>query len=147
MSRATPIYLPPPEPTGGTSLAEAINRRRSVRDYTTQPVSQPQLSQILWAAQGMTGPSGGYRAVPSAGATYPLEVFIVCGDSGIEDMDDGIYRYDSHRHSLEQHQTGEFRRALARAALARGRWVQGHYGQRQPPEARRIDVYVNLCIR
>lgn len=114
---STPFSLPSPERQGVMSLAEAIARRRSVRDFTAEPISQAQLSQILWAAQGITGASRKSRSVPSAGATYPLEIFIACGNNGIEGVDDGIYRYDIADHSLTRHYDKDVRLELARAAL------------------------------
>jgi len=111
------IHLPPPNQEGGMSLAEAISKRRSIRYFASQPISQPQLSQILWAAQGTADSPWGHRTVPSAGATYPLEVFIVCGGNGIEGIGDGIYHYSIDGHSLTQHHQGDVRLELARAAL------------------------------
>jgi SagB-type dehydrogenase family enzyme len=99
------------------SLEEAITRRRSVRDFTRQPISQSQLSQILRAAQGITDSPWKYRGIPSAGATYPLEVFVVCGSNGIEGIADGIYHYNIDSHSLALHHEGDIRLELARAAL------------------------------
>jgi len=99
------------------SLAEAITKRRSVRDFTPEPISQSQLSQILWAAQGITESPWRSRAVPSAGATYPLEIFVVGGDNTIEGIDDGIYHYNIDSHSLTRHHQGDVRLELARAAL------------------------------
>jgi len=117
MSQSTPIYLPSPSQTGSMSLEEAITRRRSIRDFTPEPVSQLQLSQILWAAQGITDTPWKSRTVPSAGATYPLEIFVVGGRNGIEKIDDGIYHYEIDNHSLTLHHSGDVRLALARAAL------------------------------
>ena len=111
------IYLPSPSQKGTISLEEAIVRRRSIRGFTPQPISQSQLSQILWAAQGITDSQGKYRAAPSAGATYPLEIFVVCGTSGVEEIDAGIYHYNIDSHSLTLHYKGDVRLALARAAL------------------------------
>ncbi len=99
------------------SLEEAIAKRRSARDFTPRPISQSQLSQILWAAQGITDSPWKYRSVPSAGATYPLEVFVVCGDNGIEGIGGGIYHYNIDSHSLSPHITGDLRFQLAGAAL------------------------------
>ena len=113
----TKIHLPSPSQKGSISLEEAITRRRSIRDFTPEPISQSQLSQILWAAQGITDTSLKSRAVPSAGATYPLEIFIVCGRNGIEEISDGIYHYGIAHHSLTLHHEGDVRLALARAAL------------------------------
>lgn len=99
------------------SLEEAIAQRRSVRDFALQPISQSQLSQILWAAQGITDNLLKHRTIPSAGATYPLEVFVVCGQNGIEQISEGIYRYNIDNHSLTLHHEGDARLELARAAL------------------------------
>ena len=112
-----PIHLPSPSQKGGMPLAEAIARRRSIRGFDPQPISQLQLSQILWAAQGITDTRGEYRAVPSAGATFPLEIFVVCGTSGVEGIDAGIYHYNMDSHSLTLHYDGDVRLALAGAAL------------------------------
>ncbi len=117
MTTSQPIYLPPPSQKGSVSLEEAIAKRRSVRDFTPEPISQSQLSQILWATQGISNTRGRYRTVPSAGATYPLEVFVVCGRNCIEDIGDGIYHYDLAHHSLTLHHKGDVRLELARAAL------------------------------
>jgi SagB-type dehydrogenase family enzyme len=111
------IHLPPPSQKGSVSLEEAIAQRRSVRDFTPDSILQSQLSQILWAAQGISNTWGKYRTVPSAGATYPLEIFVVCGGNGIEAIDDGIYHYNIDSHSLTRHYAGDVRPELARAAL------------------------------
>lgn len=111
--------LPPPKLKGKISVEEAISRRRSVRRYKSAPLTIEQLSQILWAAQGITG-RGGYRAVPSAGATYPLEVFTFVGEGTIEDLKAGIYHYNVDSHSLSLHKQGDFRADLAHAALDEG---------------------------
>lgn len=113
----TQVHLPSPNQKDGMSLVEAIARRRSVRNFAPNPISQSQLSQILWAAQGITDASWRLRSAPSAGATYPLEIFVVCGKNGIEDIDEGIYRYDIGNHSLLRHYKGDVRLELARAAL------------------------------
>ena len=117
MNQPTAIYLPPPSQKGSMTLEEAVARRRSIRDFTSESISQLQLSQILWSAQGITDISWKSRAVPSAGATYPLEIFIVCGRNCVEDIDDGIYHYDVAHHSLTLHYKGDVRLELARAAL------------------------------
>ncbi len=111
------IHLPSPSQKGIMSLEEAIARRRSIRDFTPKAISQLQLSQILWSAQGSSGTRGRYRTVPSAGATYPLEVFVVCGRNGIEEIGDGIYHYNIAHHSLTLHYKGDIRLELAKAAL------------------------------
>ena len=98
------------------ALETTIDRRKSIRYFASQPLSQSQLSQMLWAAQGTSGTSRS-RTVPSAGATYPLEIFVVCGDNGVERLDGGIYHYDIDNHALILHYAGDVRLELARAAL------------------------------
>ncbi len=90
------------------SLEEAIAARRSQRDYADQPLSDEDVGQLLWAAQGVTG-SDGKRAAPSAGATYPLEVYAVTAD--------GVARYLPGAHALEGHLDADRRDELATAAL------------------------------
>lgn len=111
------IKLPPPSPKVGLSLEAAITRRRSVRHFSSDPISQSQLSQILWAAQGISDSRFKFRTVPSAGACYPLEIFVVCGLNGVEGIAEGIYHYNIASHLLTQHYAGEVRPELARAAL------------------------------
>jgi SagB-type dehydrogenase family enzyme len=112
----TPIKLPSPITHGKLSLEQAISKRRSVRRFQAEPLTLEQLSQLLWSAQGITG-SGGRRAAPSAGATYPLEVFIVIGEHGTEKLAAGLYHYDAGNHCLSLHQTGDLSQKLADTAL------------------------------
>ena len=110
------VKLPPPSLQGKISVEEAISRRRSVRRFRPVPLSLQQLSNLLWAAQGITG-SGGRRAAPSAGATYPLEVFVAVGRNGVESLAAGLYRYQADNHSLVPHLMKDLRQELAEAAL------------------------------
>jgi SagB-type dehydrogenase family enzyme len=119
------VELPSPRPTGSVSLEETISRRRSVRKYRREPIDLLQLSQILWAAQGLTG-ARGVRAAPSAGATYPLEIFVVVGKRGVitsetsqraGELEAGIYHFEVDSHSLNLHKPGDSRQELAGAAL------------------------------
>jgi SagB-type dehydrogenase family enzyme len=111
-----PIKLPSPISRGKMSLEQTILKRRSVRRFKNEPLSLEQLSQLLWSAQGITG-TGGRRAAPSAGATYPLEVFVVVGNNGLRTLAAGIYHYDVDNHSLSLHQSGDFQQKLADTAL------------------------------
>lgn len=113
------IKLPPPSLKGKISVEEAIYKRQSVRRYRKEPLSIDQVSQVLWSAQGTTG-RGGRRAAPSAGATYPLEIFLLTGDGTVEGLEAGIYHYNVDSHSLSLHQPGDFRRELAQASLDQG---------------------------
>ncbi|MFC1965050.1 SagB/ThcOx family dehydrogenase [Chloroflexota bacterium] len=109
----SPIHLPPPSQTGDISLEEAIVRRRSIRRFTASSISQSQLSQILWASQGVTNAASGQRAAPSAGATYPLEIFVICGTDSVEGIGEGIYHYNPENHSLTLKHKGDVRLELA----------------------------------
>jgi len=117
--KQTVIRLPPPQLKGKLSLEEAIAKRRSVRKYSTEPLTLFQLGQILWSAQGVTG-AGKLRAAPSAGATYPLEVFAFVGKETVDELQAGIYHYQVDSHSLSLHRPADSRQGLARAALDQG---------------------------
>jgi len=112
----TLIKLPPPDLKGEKTIEEAITDRRSVRRYKNEALTLSQLSQILWAAQGITT-AGSYRAIPSAGATFPLEVYVLVGEQTVAGLKAGIYRYETHGHSLRPHLDGDLRQELAEAAL------------------------------
>jgi len=95
------IKLPDPETTSIMSVEEAILRRRSIRDYKEEPLALQDVSQLLWAAQGITDPVRKFRAAPSAGATYPLEVYVVVGVNGVIGLKEGLYHYDPFNHRLK----------------------------------------------
>ncbi len=94
-----------------------MRARRSVRSYGARPLTLREVSQLLWAAQGITGADGG-RTVPSAGALYPLEVYMVAGK--VEGLPAGLYRYRPRRHDLARVRTGDLRAALASATYGQG---------------------------
>jgi SagB-type dehydrogenase family enzyme len=108
------IRLPEPRRQSNVSVESALQKRRSVREYRDEPLTLSDLSQLLWAAQGFTGP-GGARTVPSAGALYPLEVYLVAGR--VNDLASGIYRYRPQHHELVRVAEGDKRASLAAAAL------------------------------
>lgn len=114
-SRSGLVKLPPPRTKGRMSVEEAIAKRRSRRTFYDEPLPLSALSQILWAAQGVTEPRLGFRAAPSAGATYPLEVYAVVGR--VEGLEPGVYRYVPEHHALEPRISGDLRRDLARACV------------------------------
>lgn len=88
-STSRSIALPPPAETG-IPLAEVLRRRRSVREYAPDPLTDAEIGQLLWAAQGVTADWGG-RTAPSAGARYPLELYAA--------TEEGVAHYlpDGHR--------------------------------------------------
>jgi len=102
----TIITLPKPNQNGPMSLEKAIATRRSHRDFSPQPLTLEQIGQLAWAAQGQDT-AGRHRTAPSAGATYPLELFVVTSD--------GLFRYLPAKHSLEKLSGQDIRTALTSA--------------------------------
>lgn len=85
------IALPDPKRTGEVSIEATLDQRRSVRSYDSAPLPLQKISQLVWAAQGITEPELALRTAPSAGATFPLESDLLVAAS--EDLEDGVYRY------------------------------------------------------
>ena len=106
MKQAT--KLPEPNTTGTTSLEEALAKRHSRREFTSQDLDLQQISQLLWAAQGITHKAG-FRTAPSAGALFALEVYLVTAQ--------GVSRYLPEGHRLEAHQEGDLRKDVWQTAL------------------------------
>lgn len=113
--KETEITLPPPQKTSETSIEEALLKRRSIRDYKDKPLSLREISQVLWAAQGITSPELGGRTAPSAGALYPLEVYLAVRVA--EEIKPGVYKYLPDGHKLIKVLDGDISDQLARAAL------------------------------
>jgi SagB-type dehydrogenase family enzyme len=128
------IKLPGPKHDSDTSVEEALLKRRSVRAYADRSLKLEKISQLLWAAQGITDQRG-FRTAPSAGALYPLEVYLVSGN--VPGLQAGIYRYRPHTHSLERHATGDRRNELSDAAL----------GQEAVRNAPAVIVFAGECKR
>lgn len=118
--RASTIRLPAPRFEGRVSVERALEKRRSQREFVSAALTLPELSQLLWAAQGVNRPDGG-RTAPSAGALYPLEVYVVAGN--VADLPVGVYRYLPGEHGLVVVAAGDRRRALATAALGQD-WIR-----------------------
>ncbi len=108
-----------PEPDKSSPLASLLLKRRSVRRYADTPLTLRELSQVLWATYGFVDYER--RVVPSAGATYPVEVYVVV--KSVESLEPGVYRYDERRHSLVLVKKGDYSSDLARACLNQ-RWVK-----------------------
>jgi SagB-type dehydrogenase family enzyme len=91
------------------SLEKAIAQRRSVREFAETPLTIDQISQLCWAGQGITEEKTGFRAAPSAGALYPIELYVVTAEA--------VDHYQPRGHALKRHISGDIRPALQRAAL------------------------------
>jgi len=111
------IALSPPQTEGGASIWDVLRKRRSERRYQRAPLQEADLSQLLWASQGITQArqSHGFRAAPSAGALYPVETYLVI--NAVEGIEPGVYHYEIENHVLEQLKTGDFSAEIAQAAL------------------------------
>lgn len=120
------VLLPFPRLRGSISLEEALANRRSVREFSDDPITLEELGQLLWATYGISEVRHGFRTAPSAGALYPLEIYAVVGERGVayggRFLEAGVYHYDVYRHSLVLRRRGDFREALYRAALEQD-WV------------------------
>jgi SagB-type dehydrogenase family enzyme len=108
--------------SGAISVEEALARRRSIREYADEPLTIDQVMQLLWAAQGITNAQYGFRTAPSAGGTYPLEIYLVTKPSGVVGVEAGIYRYEPRSHTLINVIRGDFSGQLMAAALDQ-EWV------------------------
>ena len=126
LSRESAVYLPLPKLKGDVSLEEALANRRSIRDYELSPLALEELSQILWAAYGITETRYGFKTTPSAGATFPLDIYVVVSPNGVVDGESylrpGSYKYYPHPHMIEIVKEGNLTRDLYEAALEQ-EWV------------------------
>jgi len=108
------MKLPEPKLESQTSVEQALLKRRSAREYKEDSLSLEQISQLLWAAQGITAEWGG-RTSPSAGALYPLEIYLVAGK--VKGLKPGLYHYEPEKHSIIQKKDGDLREELTKASL------------------------------
>ncbi len=97
------------------SIEEALQERRSVRNYSDEELSLKELSQLLWSAQGITDPTREYRTAPSAGATFPIKIFVDI--TGVSNVPPGIYEYDPEKNTISFVRESE-REKIFEAALS-----------------------------
>jgi SagB-type dehydrogenase family enzyme len=114
VSQTEMIKLPAPRLDGKVSVEKALSQRRSVRTYKDQSLTLAEVSQILWAAQGITDPKGGKRTAPSAMASYFLELYLISGN--VTDLSPGMYKYRPEGHELEVVAKGDIKTKLFEAA-------------------------------
>lgn len=117
------VKLPEPRLDSSISVEQALLDRRSMRSYKNQPLTIAEVGQLLWAAQGITEKSRGFRTAPSAGATFPFEVYLIAGD--VNGLSAGIYQYDYHHHRLMLRREGDFRAKLSQSALGQSSITNG----------------------
>lgn len=108
-----------PEPDLSSPLAQLLLKRRSIRRFSPSSLTLSEISKLLWATYGLVDKKR--HVVPSAGATYPVEVYLFA--KSVEGLEPGIYKYDYASHALVPVKKGDFSRELARACLDQ-RWVR-----------------------
>jgi SagB-type dehydrogenase family enzyme len=108
------IKLPKVNYDGPISVEKALFKRRSIRRYKNESLNLDEVSQLLWAAQGITDERG-FRTAPSAGALYPLVVYLAIGN--VEDLTPGLYKYKPHEHELIKVKEGDIISEIFNAAL------------------------------
>jgi SagB-type dehydrogenase family enzyme len=118
------MRLPQPEVIGRVPLEKTIKNRRTIRSFASRGITLKDFSQILWAAQGIIEQGGFRRSVPSGGALYPIDVYAVVGESGVDELESGVYRYEPGTHEITLVKEGDLRRELAKAALGQ-MWMAG----------------------
>ncbi|MGC8862342.1 MAG: SagB/ThcOx family dehydrogenase [Armatimonadota bacterium] len=111
------VRLPAPERGRGLLLDEALRARKSIRDYSSSPITLDQLSYLAWAADGIQREEHGcqFRTAPSAGALYPVETYLVVNQ--VDGLNPGVYHYNVRDHALETIRRGDFTNQIVRAAL------------------------------
>jgi SagB-type dehydrogenase family enzyme len=114
VSKTENIKLPAAKYDGVVSVEKALLGRRSIRTYKEEPLALSDVSQILWAAQGITDPKTGHRTAPSAMARYFLEVYLIPGN--VTGLPMGIYKYQPQGHELVVIAEGDYKSKLFEAA-------------------------------
>lgn len=118
------LSLPSPSRKGTVSVEEALSSRRTHRSFQGRALTLKQFSQMLWAAYGVTAvtPSHQLKTAPSAGATYPIDIYAVVGEGGVESVAPGVYHYRPESHSVRPVSSGDLRTHVAAACL-RQMWM------------------------
>lgn len=104
----TTIALSPPKTRGAHSLEEVLQRRRSIRELATPPLTWDEIGQLLWSAQGITNAEG-LRTTPSAGALYPLELYVATAE--------GVFHYDPRAHAVTKTLDADVRLELRKVSF------------------------------
>jgi SagB-type dehydrogenase family enzyme len=115
------VKLPQPIIKGNMSVEEAIHDRRSIRTYSSAPLTLEDISQLMWAAQGITDSSRNYRTTPSGSHTFGLETYILIGNNN--NLEKGLYHYNPFNHTLEQLTKDDVRLKLSEASDSQ-EWVE-----------------------
>jgi SagB-type dehydrogenase family enzyme len=118
------MRLPQPDVAGRVPLEKIIKSRRTIRSFASSRIALKDFSQMLWAAQGIIEAGGFRRSVPSGGALYPIDVYGVVGENGVEELEAAVYHYEPRSHEITLRVAGDLRQEVARAALGQ-MWMAG----------------------
>ena len=154
VSMGADIFLPKPSYKGTVTVEEALKSRRTHRSFQARPIALQQFSQILWAAYGVTARNFGLylKTAPSAGALYPLDIYAVVGDKGVETLQPGTYHYRPDDHSISLIKKGDLRVVVAERSLHQ-MWIAkapfilvitGEYGRSTIKYGRRGVIYTHI---
>jgi SagB-type dehydrogenase family enzyme len=160
------LKLPDPSHDSRISVEKALSLRKSSRTYLQEPLSLREISQLLWAAQGITRKSdrlptkwntkyewqGGYRTAPSAGALFPMEIYLAAGN--VEGLPKGVYKYIPKDHSLKKVMDGDRRMDVCDAALKQSSIKEGAalvimagvFDRTSPKYVERAERYVHIEV-
>ncbi len=111
------VQLPEPRVKGDISVEETIAKRHTIEAAKPGQISLQEATQLLWAAQGVTG-KWNRRATPSAGGAYPIEVILVAGD--VAGLPAGVYRYWGDLGKVERLADGDKRWDVAQVVTFQG---------------------------
>jgi nitroreductase len=100
-----PIVLDPPDKDRGLSVMAALAKRGSVRDFDTTSIRHRDISDLLWAANGINRPDEGKRTAASALNAQDIDVYVA--------LKHAVYLYDAHHHHLEPVVEGDHRQVIA----------------------------------
>ena len=99
------IPLSVPNKTRGINVMKAFDNRHSDREFANKDLSIQDISDLLWAANGINRPADGKRTAPSALNKQDIDIYVF--------MKDGVYLYDAHKHSLKPIAEGDHRNIIA----------------------------------
>ena len=119
VTRAAGISLPPPSHKGTITVEEALKARRTHPSFKARSVTVKQFSQILWGAYGVTAKVSGYylKTAPSAGGLYPIGIYAVVGEGGVDTLPRGVYHFRPENHSIKCVKEGDVRAAVAKHSV------------------------------
>ncbi len=125
-AQADEMALPRPALDGKVSVEKALATRTTARSYSSEPLTVAQVSQLLWAGNGNIPmdaiSSATKKVIPSARKTYPIELYLVCGEGTVQQLPAGVYHYDAEHHALQKIMDGDRRKPMSSACKGQS-WI------------------------